>query len=95
MDNVKRTTEASSGLTRMCEHCDHSIGGTDCYGVTDGINHLIETHGYRLLHLGTHTQQSEGGQLRHREVATLGHGNPPPLRRAVEIDIGFSRLGGP
>ena len=95
MDDVKRTSEVSSGLSRTCEHCGQSIGGTDCHGVTNGINHFIEMHGYRLLHLGTHTEQSEGGQLRHREVAILGHDNPPPLRRSLEIDMDFSRLGGP
>jgi hypothetical protein len=95
MEHVKRTTEVSSDLSRACEHCGQLIGGYAFYSLTDGINHFIEKHGYRLLHLGTRTQRSKDGQPQHREVAILGHDDPPPVRQFVEIEMDFSRLGGP
>jgi hypothetical protein len=95
MENIKRTTEVLSGLSRICEHCGQPIVESNSHSVTDGINHYIEMHGYRLLHLSAHTQPNEGGQPRHGEVAILGHDDPPPLRQANQFNIDFRGLGGP
>lgn len=83
MDNVKRTTELASNISRGCEHCDKLVGGD----VSDGVNHFIEEHGYRLLHVGTETSHNMDGKLWHSTVAILGHDNPPALKPPVEIRI--------
>jgi hypothetical protein len=38
------------------------------------INHYIEQHGYKLLHVGTETSREKmEGKLYHSTVAVLGH----------------------
>jgi hypothetical protein len=85
MENIRRTTEVSSNIGRGCEHCRYGIGAMGSEDITDGINHFIEAHGYRLLHVGTETSHGPNGEPWHNTVAVLGHDNPPPLAPPVDV----------
>jgi hypothetical protein len=85
MAEVKRTTEVSSNISRGCEHCGHSIGGED--NVADSINHYIEAHGYRLLHVGPQTHVGHDGKPYHTTVAVLGHDDPPEVMPPPQVII--------
>ncbi len=90
MQNVKRTTEVSSNIGRGCEHCSESIGLSSAgNSVTDGVNHYIEVHGYRLLHVGTQTAEDMNGKPHQTTVAILGHDDPPAVvQRSASIGFG-------
>jgi hypothetical protein len=63
---VRVTTESSRA---SCEHCHHEQGGLD---FPASINHYIEQHGYRLLHVGTETTDDKNGNPWHCTIAVLG-----------------------
>jgi hypothetical protein len=79
IQDVKHTVEVSSDVGRGCEHCDYRIGYQDpnTKDLAHSINHYMEQHGYRLLHVGTRTAESPDGKLWHITTAILGHDNPP------------------
>jgi hypothetical protein len=85
MDDVKHTVEVSSNVATGCAHCDQLI---DNGSVDDGINHYIQEHGYRLLHVGMQTSRDYDGNPWHSTVAVLGHNDPPAMRPPAEIVIG-------
>jgi hypothetical protein len=60
-----------------CEHCDFG----DCWPrvtFAEAVNHYIEAHGYRLLHIGTEIDSEGDVSPRPITVAVLGHDSPPP-----------------
>jgi hypothetical protein len=90
MENVKRTTEVSSDIGRACEHCGEAIGYSPrTLGISDSINHYIEAHGYRLLHVGTQTTHGSNEKPWHTTVAVLGHDNPPKVMPSATIHVGI------
>ncbi len=60
--NVKHVVQISTHVGTGCEHCNVSIDD-----FADRINHYIEKHGYKLLHVG----QETGANLQ-MTVAVLG-----------------------
>ena len=86
MENVKRTAAVSTNIGRGCEHCGASVGA---FGdsIAESINHYIEEHGYRLLHVGPQTTHGSDGKPWHMTVAVLGHDNPPPVRPPAKVVI--------
>lgn len=93
MEKVKRTTEIASNLSRGCEHCDYSIGAIGESDIAGSINHYIEAHGYRLLHVGSETNHGPDGKPWQHTVAILGHDNPPPIKPPAKVQIAID-LGG-
>jgi hypothetical protein len=64
----------STNAGGSCEHCGQRIGFSTL-GDTDlatSINHFIEQHGYRLLHVGAETNPDNEGKPHHSTVAVLG-----------------------
>lgn len=94
MENVKRTVEISSNIGQGCDHCDEWVGASmrGNGGVATSINHYIEAHGYKLLHVGSQTSRDDEGKPWHSTVAILGHDDPPALKPPVEIVIGGSEF---
>lgn len=87
MQATKRTTYISSDIGRGCEHCDHAIGALDTGNMADSINHYIQVHGYRLLHVGTETTHDSNGKPWHTTVAILGHEDPPAVSPPAQIVV--------
>lgn len=56
---------------RTCPICDKNMyyGGDD---LASNINHYLQTHQYRLLHVGQETTQDTDGNIYHHTVAILG-----------------------
>lgn len=84
MKTVQRTIELSSNIHRGCDHCNESF----TENVSEGINHLISAHGYRLLHVGTESTLAQDGSPYHTTVAILGHDEPPALKPKAKIVFG-------
>jgi hypothetical protein len=74
---VKHVVRLSSEVARGCDHCHTLLNGME--DLRGGINHYIEEHDYRLLHVGQETQHGDQGAPWHITVAILGATSPPPL----------------
>lgn len=60
---------SNSGLT-TCSICEAEISGGG-FTLADEINHYLDEHSMKLLHIGTETTVDDRG-LRHETVAFLG-----------------------
>lgn len=58
-----------TNISKGCEHCHFSIGGDR---FAESVNHYIEEHGYKLLHVGTETVSAPNGAPWHTTVAIVG-----------------------
>jgi hypothetical protein len=82
--NVKHVLTLSTNVISPCEHCDRF--GPDSHDrLAQAINHYLEAHGYRLLHIGQDTTRNNEGELWHATIAILGHDDPPPQARRPGI----------
>lgn len=66
---VKRVVHISTGIGEGCKHCTERIG-TDRFA--ESVNHYIEKHGYKLLHVGTESDRYTEGEVAYMTVAVLG-----------------------
>lgn len=83
IDRVNRTVQIFSQIGCGCDHSGESIGGAfsgDDGAIDGSINHDVEAHGYRLLHVGTQTTRDNDGNVWHNTVALLGHNDPPAVK---------------
>ena len=68
-EGVKHEVHISTSVETKCEHCTERIGGDD---LAKSINHYIQQHGYKLLHVGTETSRDMDGNPWQSTVAVLG-----------------------
>jgi hypothetical protein len=68
-EGIKHVVYVSTGEQKECEHCGESVGGSL---FAKAVNHYIEEHGYKLLHIGTDTNWSDEGTPWHDTVAVVG-----------------------
>ena len=68
--HIKHIVEVSTNIGRHCEHCTKMMGLDN---FTESVNHYIDEHGYKLLHVGTETgRNSDDGSPWHSTAAILG-----------------------
>jgi hypothetical protein len=87
ISDVRHVVHISTGIGTGCKHCHHSIG---LERFAESINHYIEAHGYRLLHVG---QQTEGYsenpyQTTVAVVGTTLSADELPSRPQVKVTMG-------
>ena len=51
--DINHVIHISTDVSKGCEHCHFLIGGSLRFA--ESINHYIEQHGYKLLHVGSET----------------------------------------
>ena len=68
-EGICHVVHISTGIAKHCEHCSKWIGAER---FAESINHYIEVHGYKLLHIGTETTRNDEGKPWHTTVAVLG-----------------------
>lgn len=66
---ITHVVHISTNIGKSCEHCDASVG-LDRFA--ESVNHYIDQHGYKLLHVGAETGQNLDGNLWNSTVAVLG-----------------------
>lgn len=66
---VQRIVHISTSVGTGCQHCQFSIGLDN---FAESINHYIEQHGYKLLHVGAETSHDIDGKPWHGTIAVLG-----------------------
>lgn len=67
--DVRHVVHITSHIEQPCEHCSATTDPDD-FGVL--VNHYIEKHGYKLLHVGTETSCDTEGRPWHATVALVG-----------------------
>lgn len=60
----------STDVSMGCEHCHFNIGGPN--NLAESVNHYVEKHGYKILHIGTETISGPRDEAWHTTVAVLG-----------------------
>jgi len=68
-EGISHVVHVSNDDGNTCEHCDYSLG-TD--NIAKSINHYVETHQYKLLHVGQETSHDTNGNQFQLTVALLG-----------------------
>jgi hypothetical protein len=66
IQKTKNVVRISTDVITACERCTHAIGGDK---FADSINHYINAHGYKLLHVGSETLHGSDGKPWHTTVA--------------------------
>ena len=69
-EGIGHVVHVSTGVGGSCEDCDERVGAER---FAESVNHYIEAHGYRLLHVGTEwgAEAEDGGPVNYT-VAVLG-----------------------
>ncbi len=66
-EGISHVVQLNSDYGKPCEHCSFPIGSD----LSAFINHYINEHGYKLLHVGQETARAEGN-LFQLTVALVG-----------------------
>jgi hypothetical protein len=69
-EGVEHVVYISTDVSTGCEHCDKMLGGSANFA--ESINHYIDQHGYKLLHVGSETTRDDVGNPWHCSVAVVG-----------------------
>ncbi len=69
-EGIEHVIYISTSIRARCEDCDELLGGSDEL-LAPAINHHIEQHGYKLLHVGTETSRNISDDLWLSTVAVL------------------------
>lgn len=80
ISDTNHVVQISTNIGEGCKHCSHPIGMEN---FAESINHYINEHGYRLLHVGQQTEHASEG-LWHSTVAILAG---PPEEREYTLHI--------
>ena len=68
MQNISHVVQLASDTKKGCEYCREPIPYGDGAELGEWINHYLEKHGYKILHIGT----DFGFGNSERTVAILG-----------------------
>jgi len=64
-----RVVHISTNVGQPCEHCAEQTG---LDRLAESINHFLERHGYKLLHVGMETTHDSDGKPWHSTVGVVG-----------------------
>jgi hypothetical protein len=79
---VNQIVHISTNIGGGCEHCSFPIG-LDKFA--ESVNHYIEQHGYKLLHIGTESSRDDDDRLWHHTVAVVGKDAQVPKKPASRV----------
>jgi len=68
--DVKHVVYISTNIGTGCEHCHGVSIGLDDFAKS--VNHYVEQHSYKVLHVGQETGYDMDGKPWHSTVAVLG-----------------------
>ena len=66
---ISRVVRLDEDEGQDCEECGQTFGFDE---IAASINHYLERHSYRLLHVGTQTSQEDDDKIWHTTVAIVG-----------------------
>ena len=68
-EGIGHVVHISTNIGTSCEHCSEWVG-TDRFAAL--VNHYLEKHGYKLLHVGSESDLDAEGKPCYHTVAVLG-----------------------
>jgi len=68
-EGINHVVHINSDESKGCEHCGFRIGP---HNLAESINHYINDHGYKLLHVGQESSNDSMGNPFQLTVALLG-----------------------
>jgi hypothetical protein len=68
-EGIRHVVRVTTDSSASCEHCQEQMS-MDRFPKL--VNHYIERHGYRLLHVGTETTDDSKANPWHTTIAILG-----------------------
>ena len=72
LDEIKKIIHISSANEPSCEFCNTNHIYERLYNIDYAVNHYIEKHGYKLLHIGSEMHRDDEGNLLTHTVAVVG-----------------------
>jgi len=86
-DNIKHTIQLFSHCYSVgCEVCGENVReNMNEEDLSVPINHYIQKHGYKLLHVGPYTSEGDEGPWQ-GTTAILGSEVVPPVKEHKELD---------
>jgi len=71
-EDIKHIIHITSRYEPSCEFCGERYNREKLYNIDHAVNHYIEKHGYKLLHLGPETNIDKKGNFLNCTVAVVG-----------------------
>ena len=71
-EDIDQVVEIRTNIQERCNECSELIGGEEWFA--ESINHYLQEHGYRLLHIGQQSVQADDGTLWSHTIAIVGIG---------------------
>lgn len=68
-EGIEHVVHISTNIETSCEHCIERVGADR---FSESVNHYIEKHKYRLLHVGSECDTDAEGKPCHHTIAVLG-----------------------
>jgi hypothetical protein len=68
-EGVKKIVHINTDVSGGCGECGEWIKGEN---LDDAVNHYVQKHDYKLLHVGTQTSNDRDGKPWHSTVAVVG-----------------------
>lgn len=69
-EGIQHIVYISTNIGTWCEHCGSVNIGMDKFA--ESVNHYIENHGYKLLHVGQESKETDKGNPISDTIAVLG-----------------------
>jgi len=76
---VKHLVEITTNASKGCEECDSVLSGVENFA--GAVNHYLQVHGYRLIHLGSQTSHDYQGNPWQSTIAVLGTDKAPKRKK--------------
>ena len=68
-NGIEHIVHISTNISTGCKLCSFSIRNDN---FAENVNHFINQHGYKLLHIGAEADVNDEGKTIHHTVAVLG-----------------------
>lgn len=69
MEDATGVVTVSTNIGSKCTECDYWVDGSQKFD--EGVNHYVQEHGYKLLHVGSESSHGDNG-IWNSTVAVLG-----------------------
>lgn len=82
--DAKHVIKLSTNVSFGCPFCGKWFEAED---IDKGINHYLQEHNAKLLHVGAEAFVDEDGHTAHQTVALIGLDQAPPLRELTPFNV--------
>lgn len=88
--NVKHVIKLSTNVSMGCQVCGDRQEAED---IDTSINHYLQQHGAKLLHVGAESYRGEDGRTASQTVAMIGLDEVPPVRQPTPFNVQINLSG--